>query len=1194
MDDNCNPPCDPCHEPCLPQADPVQLDAGSIFYHKNGCTPSQLICLGLPNGIALDTLLEAIDNKICQATNTYDYATYPIVCLRSRYVIIDHQSFVIAVDTEFCRLSTIIDNNYRVLSGRIDVLDATVQSIIHPGITNNCSIAFNDQSDIFKVLQGLSDKICSLTSGGGLPLETPNSSVDTASLAWSLSGVANRTLQAAVRLSATAGNQIDLKPDGLHVPPPSVVNQLQALSWDPLTRKLSLSQDGFVIIEAAPPQVLGFNCNTKILSLSGGSTPIDLSCLVPPIFAETPISVVPSGTVIINTSGIANHTLYADVLIDPTPGNALVKGAGGLYVSLVSNTPITKIDTQSIAISLSGADDHTVSANLIIDPTAGNAIQVSAQGVFVPIGTETPNTKTDSNTATILLSGTMSRNICVNVRIDPSAANLLSQSTAGLFVGVPPPTLDSRFGIEDVVGTQNRFVDMEAFAIQVLNASKFSYGTKLPGATVADDTYLILHADRDTGFIEIAGVKGYEPVDQSIAIQVFYDKIYVKVKDPLNAGTYPAGDHFLPISVNSTFADDTGNIELDLSGTVVPTTGAQVATTAPLPSNIYSNGTAGVGATLTGSSSGALPTIDGVAPVVGYKILVKDEADPKHNGLYDITQVGSGGTPYILTRSISMDSTSELYPSVISISAGTVNGGLIYEQDTEDPIVGLNNIVYSLFNVDYLKQTWQQTLVHGSALSQNNTILGSSFDFIFSSTGLYSITTSNIRLNAFANTTGKVLSTNSTGNIVLVDPTAITLAPIGSVPNANGATMASGTLNLQPASASFGGVVTTVAQSFNGVKSFVAAATAVSQIAKGTIFTPVLSASSNLGDRLTAIHIDPSFDHGIFTGVADFAIRHNGSIGPLTNNTWALGGTTFYYAHAYSQFVHTDVIQFLTTNLTVKDVSAADIGRWFTSTGNLHVSKQPFETTYKLAATGDSAQGGFLCTSWLTDAHPAVGYFNVNFNTLAASGVTGATVRADMYIPSGGIGNNNEFVNFYAVTQTYDRGVAAINRMIGFKCDLNWRAGIDTTGGVTDGIYGFYAKIGTIWANAPCNDVPKGYNFYGTGMPVGSACGRFLEAGHIYLEAINAAALRSGSPYAIKQLGVDNLISFEGLMGIGTAPTAAGFLRIGASTVTKAQLNLATGLAPTAPNDGDIWRENNTNTGLKIRVAGVTKTISLV
>ena len=41
-------------------------------------------------------------------------------------------------------------------------------------------------------------------------------------------------------------------------------------------------------------------------------------------------------------------------------------------------------------------------------------------------------------------------------------------------------------------------------------------------------------------------------------------------------------------------------------------------------------------------------------------------------------------------------------------------------------------------------------------------------------------------------------------------------------------------------------------------------------------------------------------------------------------------------------------------------------------------------------------------------------------------------------------------------------------------------------------------------------------------------------------------------------------------------------------------INLPVSSAPSSPADGDIWREDNTNTGLKIRVNGVTKTFSLV
>lgn len=57
------------------------------------------------------------------------------------------------------------------------------------------------------------------------------------------------------------------------------------------------------------------------------------------------------------------------------------------------------------------------------------------------------------------------------------------------------------------------------------------------------------------------------------------------------------------------------------------------------------------------------------------------------------------------------------------------------------------------------------------------------------------------------------------------------------------------------------------------------------------------------------------------------------------------------------------------------------------------------------------------------------------------------------------------------------------------------------------------------------------------------------------------------------------------------SPTAN--LHIGPSTTAQALMRLEVGPAPTSPNDGDIWLESNTLTGLKIRISGVTRTITI-
>ena len=99
----------------------------------------------------------------------------------------------------------------------------------------------------------------------------------------------------------------------------------------------------------------------------------------------------------------------------------------------------------------------------------------------------------------------------------------------------------------------------------------------------------------------------------------------------------------------------------------------RVATTANLAVS-YSNGTAGVGATLTASSNGAL-SIDGVSPVVNDRILVKDQSTAAQNGIYVVTTVGDGSTAFVLTRATPEDQPAELSGgSFIFVEEGTANG----------------------------------------------------------------------------------------------------------------------------------------------------------------------------------------------------------------------------------------------------------------------------------------------------------------------------------------------------------------------------------------------------------------------------------------------------------------------------------------------------------------------------------------
>lgn len=80
----------------------------------------------------------------------------------------------------------------------------------------------------------------------------------------------------------------------------------------------------------------------------------------------------------------------------------------------------------------------------------------------------------------------------------------------------------------------------------------------------------------------------------------------------------------------------------------------KAATTTNL-SATYTDGTAdasgglGIGATLTASSNGAI-SIDGYSAALNDRILVKDQTNQIHNGIYKVTTVGNGSIPWVLTR----------------------------------------------------------------------------------------------------------------------------------------------------------------------------------------------------------------------------------------------------------------------------------------------------------------------------------------------------------------------------------------------------------------------------------------------------------------------------------------------------------------------------------------------------------------
>jgi hypothetical protein len=206
----------------------------------------------------------------------------------------------------------------------------------------------------------------------------------------------------------------------------------------------------------------------------------------------------------------------------------------------------------------------------------------------------------------------------------------------------------------------------------------------------------------------------------------------------------------------------------------------RLATTAALPTNTYSNGSSGVGATLTANANGAL-SIDGVTAVVGNRVLVKNEAASANNGIYTVTQVGDGSTPYILTRATDFDSSGTGVDQIDAgdffiVTAGTTQSNTSWVQQTPLPItVGTTGLVFTQFAAPV-------TYSAGTGLSLAGTV------FSIANTGLTASTygsASSVPVIAF-NAQGQ--ATGVTNTSIAISGSQITS---GTVAVANGGTGAS-------------------------------------------------------------------------------------------------------------------------------------------------------------------------------------------------------------------------------------------------------------------------------------------------------------------------------------------------------------------------------------------------------------------
>jgi hypothetical protein len=282
------------------------------------------------------------------------------------------------------------------------------------------------------------------------------------------------------------------------------------------------------------------------------------------------------------------------------------------------------------------------------------------------------------------------------------------------------------------------------------------------------------------------------------------------------AGSYPVQSTFNALTASS-IALTTGTI------TTAPTTNTDIvnkqyadaiasgihfheavelATTAALPANTYNNGTSGVGATLTANANGIL-SVDSTVTVVSNRVLVKNEATQANNGVYTVTQVGTAGTPYILTRATDMDTVGTGVNQIdegdfFLVTSGTANINTAWVQQTAPPItVGTTALVFQQFSAPI-------TYTAGTGLNESP-----AYTFNIANTGTAGTYGSASNVPVFVtNAQGQVTSVTNTG-IAIASGAVSGLAASATTDTTNAANITSGTLPSGRISGSYTGLTGT-------------------------------------------------------------------------------------------------------------------------------------------------------------------------------------------------------------------------------------------------------------------------------------------------------------------------------------------------------------------------------------------------
>lgn len=222
------------------------------------------------------------------------------------------------------------------------------------------------------------------------------------------------------------------------------------------------------------------------------------------------------------------------------------------------------------------------------------------------------------------------------------------------------------------------------------------------------------------------------------------------------------------------------------------------------PTNLnatYNNGASGVGATLTNAGTQTALVIDGVTLSVNDRVLVYQQSNQTQNGIYVVSNVGSGSTNWVLTRASDantyvINSAAGLSEgSTVFVQQGVTGAGETYTCNTAGVITfGTTNITFAQISSAQIYSAGTGLTLSGTQFSITNTgVTAASYGTASSVPTLAinaqgqvtSASNTAIAINANQITTGTITNAQLQNSAVTVNGTSISLGGSATVTAVN-------------------------------------------------------------------------------------------------------------------------------------------------------------------------------------------------------------------------------------------------------------------------------------------------------------------------------------------------------------------------------------------------------------------------